>query len=124
MPRSRSRKASKKKRRKLKRKHRTDKNAHARRRHMRTTRHGHKRKMLQESRNISALLTQLLKLGASTEDAPYHYDKRHHTKDPEYKYDSAAVQEHKRAIPAPDVSMLRGSSMPYRGNYPDAIAAP
>ena len=120
MPRkSRSKKRIKKRKRKLKRKHKSDILSHARRRHMRTTKHGHKQKMLQETQNISALLTQLLKLGASTTNNPYHYDKRHYSKDKEYQYDSPEMQQHKRGIPTPDVSFLRDSLPPHRGNYPE-----
>ena len=119
---TKKRKGSKKKRkRKLKRRHKTDKHSHARRRHAKTQVHGHKRKMLHEAHNTNALLTQFLKMGAGTEDAPYHYDKRHHTKDPEYRWETQERQEFKKGFPAPDVSMLRPQSdnlPPHWGNYP------
>jgi hypothetical protein len=77
--------------------------------------------MLHEAHNTNALLTQFLKMGAGTEDAPYHYDKRHHTKDPEYRWETQERQEFKKGFPAPDVSMLRpqsGNLPPHWGNYP------
>ena len=110
----------KKKKRKLKRRHKTDKHSHARRRHAKTQVHGHKHKMLREAQNVSALLTQLLKTAGSSEDAPYHYEKRHHTKDPEYKWESGTRKTFKESIPAPDVSMLRPQGEaypPHLGNY-------
>jgi len=98
------------KQKKIKRKHRTDKRSHAKRRHARTKKHSHKRRMLQESKNMSALLTQLLKMSASTDADPYHYDKRHYSKDPEYKWSDAA----------PDVNFLRSQGpaySPYKNNF-------
>ena len=111
----------KKRKRKLKRRHKTDKLSHARRRHAKTRVHGHKHKMLREAQNTNALLTQFLKMGASTDASPYHYDKRHYTKDPEYRWETQERQEFKQGFPAPDVSMLRPQSdnlPPHWGNYP------
>ena len=119
MPRKRSaRAASKKKKksakkrkprkRKLKRRHKTDKHSHAARRHHNHP--THQRRMFREVETVNALLTQLLKTASSTESDPYHYDKRHYTKDPEYKHSDERMQEFKRGFPAPDVSML---------NFPD-----
>ena len=109
---TKKRKGSKKKRkRKLKRRHKTDKHSHARRRHAKTRAHGHKHKMLREAQNTNALLTQFLKMGAGTEDAPYHYDKRHHTKDPEYRWSDARQQLEQLAQPCvavPPSSLVLG----------------
>ena len=108
------------KQKKIKRKHRTDKRSHAKRRHARTKKHSHKRRMLQESKNMSALLTQLLKMSASTDADPYHYDKRHYSKDPEYKWSDARTQKFKRGFPAPDVNFLRSQGpaySPYKNNF-------
>ena len=113
MPRRRS--ASKKKtkrkprRRKLRRRHKTDKHSHTTRRHHKHP--GHQRRILSEVETVNTLLTQLLKTASSTESDPYHYDKRHYTKDPEYKHSDQRMQEFKRGFPAPDVSML---------NFPEA----
>ena len=126
MPRKRS--ASKKKKsakkrkprkRKLKRRHKTDKHSHAARRHHKHPKH--QSRMIREVETVNALLTQLLKTASSTESDPYHYDKRHYTKDPEYKHSDERMQEFKRGFPAPDVSMLRppGQQPPHRGNFPD-----
>ena len=127
MPRRRS--ASKKKtksakkrkprRRKLRRRHKTDKHSHTTRRHHKHP--GHQRRILSEVETVNTLLTQLLQTASSTESNPYHYDKRHHTKDPEYKFSGERMQEFKRGFPAPDVSMLRapGQQPPHRGNFPD-----
>ena len=127
MPRRRS--ASKKKtksakkrkprRRKLRRRHKTDKHSHTTRRHHKHP--GHQRRILSEVETVNTLLTQLLKTASSTESDPYHYDKRHYTKDPEYKFSGERMQEFKQGFPAPDVSMLRapGQQPPHRGYFPD-----
>ena len=119
--RSRSRSRSRKRQRKLKRKHLTDKQTHALRRHARSRRHAHKSRVVREISTVNALLTQLLQTASSTEDQPYHYDKRHYTKDPEYRWETQERREFKQGFPAPDVSMLRPQSSslpPHWGNYP------
>ncbi len=127
MPRRRS--ASKKKtksakkrkprRRKLRRRHKTDKHSHTTRRHHKHP--GHQRRILSEVETVNTLLTQLLQTASSTESNPYHYDKRHYTKDPEYRWETQERQEFKKGFPAPDVSMLRPQAddlPPHWGNYP------
>ena len=79
--------------------------------------------MLREAQNVNSLLTQLLKTSAPHAEGtdPYHYDKRHYTKDPEYQWETQDRQEFKKGFPAPDVSMLRPQSdsmPPHLGNYP------
>lgn len=123
--RSAARSRSKQKRkRKIKRKHKTDKLTHAKRRHARSRRHNHKARMVHEVQTVNSLLAQLLKTAAPTEIGadPYHYDKGHYTKDPEYGWSDTRTQEFKRGFPAPDVNLWRsqGDTMPtYRGNYPN-----
>ena len=76
---------------------------------------------------MNYLLHQILKTASSTDEKPYNYHPRHHTKDPEYRWDNATTQEFKRGFPAPDVSMLRpqGEDVPpHRGNYPGAAGFP
>ena len=120
--RSRSRNKKKRRRRKLNRKLRTDRKTHAMRRHARSRNHLHKHRVLKEVETVNALLTQLLQTASSTENKPYHYDKRHPTKDPEYAWSSAAVKSFKDGFPAPDVHFWRPQSEtlpPSRGNFPD-----
>ena len=116
------RKGSRKKRkRKIKRKHKTDALTHAKRRHARTRRHSHKARMYHEAQTVNRLLSHLLQTASSTEADPYHFDKRHHTKDPEYRWETAPRREFKQGFPAPDVSMLRPQAddlPPHWGNYP------
>ena len=115
------------KKRKLKRRHAVDKHTHARRRHARTLRHSHKHRVAGEIHTTNALLTQLLKTVTSHENKPYHYDKRHHSKDPEYKWFGGSERDQKRKkfreqIPYPDVSFLRPQGEyypPHQGNFPD-----
>ena len=112
---------TKKKRRKLTRRHKTDALTHAKRRHARSRSHAHKARMVHEVQNVNALLTQLLQTASSTEDQPYHFDKRHYTKDPEYRWETQERRQFKQGFPAPDVSMLRPQSddlPPHWGNYP------
>ena len=120
--RKRSRSGSKRKRkRKLKRRHKTDALTHAKRRHARSRAHTHKNRMVKEVEHVNALLTQLLQTASSTESKPYHFDKRHHTKDPEYRWETDDRQAFKKGFPAPDVSMLRPQGRdlpPHWGNYP------
>ena len=118
-----AKKRSGKKRRKIKRKHKTDKLTHAKRRHARTHKHQHKARMVHEVKTVNSLLSQLLKTAAPTETGadPYHYDKGHYTKDPEYKWSNPATQKFKQGFPAPQVNFWRpqGAALPtYRGNYP------
>ena len=122
--RKRSRAPRKKKR---KRKHKTDVQSHARRRHARTRVHGHKKRMFKEAETMNYLLNQILKTSSASEDKPYNYHPRHHTKDPEYRHSSARAQRFKRGFPAPDVSMLRpqGDAEPtHRGNFPQWMHHP
>ena len=117
----------KKKKRKIKRRHKTDALTHAKRRHARTRRHTHKARMYHEAQTVNRLLSHLLQTASSTEALPYHFDKRHHTKDPEYRWETAQRREFKQGFPAPDVSMLRpqGEDMPpHRGNYPGEAGFP
>ena len=119
----RSRSGTKRKRkRKLKRRHKTDALTHAKRRHARSRNHTHKARMVREVETVNALLTQLLQTASSTESKPYHFDKRHHTKDPEYAWSNENTQKFKRGFPAPDVNFWRpqGENLPpSRGNYPN-----
>ena len=113
-----------KRKRKIKRKHKTDKLTHAKRRHARSHRHVHKARMVREVQTVNSLLSQLLKTAAPTETGadPYHYDKGHYTKDPEYQWSDPATKKFKQGFPAPDVNFWRsqGPDLPtYRGNYPN-----
>ena len=125
MPKRRSakkRSRSRKRQRKLKRKHLTDKQTHALRRHARSRRHAHKSRVVREISTVNALLTQLLQTASSTEDQPYHYDKRHYSKDPEYAWSDERTQQFKQGFPAPDVNFWRpqGDALPpSRGNFPN-----
>ena len=116
------RKGSRKKRkRKIKRKHKTDALTHAKRRHARTRRHSHKARMYHEAQTVNRLLSHLLQTASSTEALPYHFDKRHYSKDPEYRWETQVRREFKQGFPAPDVSMLRPQAEdlpPHWGNYP------
>ena len=121
------RKTSKKKRKSAKRKrpYARDKAARLRRRHKRRHRasrvHGHHKRMRKETETMNYLLHQLLKTAASTDAKPYHYEPRHHSRDPEYKFSDARTKEFKRGLPAADVHFWRpqGSDMPpSRGNFP------
>ena len=135
MPRSRSKSrgrkrkrsgGSKKRKRKLRRKLRTDAGTHALRRHARSRTHSHRHRMLKEVQAVGSILAQLLQTASSTEENPYHYDKRHYTKDPEYRWETQERQQFKQGFPAPDVSMLRpqGDDLPpHWGNYPLAAVA-
>ena len=70
---------------------------------------------------MNYLLNQILKTASSTDDKPYNYHPRHHSKDPEYKWSNDATRQFKRDVPAPDFSLLRAQGdrePPYRGNYP------
>ena len=121
--RKRSRSGSKRKRkRKLKRRHKTDALTHAKRRHARSRNHTHKARMVKEVEHVNALLTQLLQTASSTESKPYHFDKRHHTKDPEYAWSNERTKQFKQGFPAPDVNFWRpqGETLPpSRGNFPN-----
>ena len=50
-------------------------------------------------------LRELLKLltGVQYPEDQYHYDPRHYSKDPEYKWSDQRTQAFKKEIPAPDV---------------------
>ena len=65
--------------------------------------------MLDEVQNVNALLAQLLQTAASTESKPYHYDKRHYSKDPEYAWSDERTQQFKQGFPAPDVNWPRAT---------------
>ena len=128
MPRRRSGKKRKRSRsarkrgRKIKRRHKTDAMTHAKRRHARSRAHSHKHRVINEVQTVNALLTQLLQTAASTESKPYHYDKRHYTKDPEYAWSDERTQQFKQGFPAPDVNFWRpqGDALPpSRGNFPN-----
>ena len=122
------RKASKKKRKsgaKRKRPYARDKAARLRRRHKRRHRasrvHGHHKRMRHEAETMNYLLHQILKTASSTESDPYHYDPRHHSKDPEYKFAGERMQEFKRGVPAPDTHFWRSQGddlPPYPANFP------
>ena len=121
------RKTSKKKRKSAKRKrpYARDKAARLRRRHKRRHRasrvHGHHKRMRKETETMNYLLHQLLKTASSTDAQPYHYEPRHHSRDPEYAFSDARTKEFKRGLPAADTHFWRpqGSGMPpSRGNYP------
>ena len=119
--RSKSRKGAARRKRKLTRRHKTDAMTHAKRRHARSRSHAHKARMVHEVQSVNALLTQLLQTASSTEAQPYHFDKRHFTKDPEYRWETQERRQFKQRFPAPDVSMLRPQSddlPPHWGNYP------
>ena len=117
--------SSKKKKVRIKRRARPydkhDKVAHLRRRyrkrHAGSAVHGHKQRMRKEAETMNYLLHQLVK---SQADPKYNYHPRHHSKDPEYKFSSAAKQEFKRGVPAPDVNFWNApkNMPPYRANYP------
>ena len=53
----------------------------------------HGPRMLKEAESLNYLLHQLLKTASSTEDKPYNYEPRHHSKDPEYAFSNPALQE-------------------------------
>ena len=125
MPRKRSRKKSKG--RKKQRRHRTDKLSHARRRHARTRRHGHHKRMIHETQMLGHLLQSILKTQSASEDKPYHWAPRHPTRDPEHKWSGQRMRDFKAGFPAPDFSMLRSQGdavPPHRGNFPDWQAHP
>ena len=110
------------KRRKLKRRLKTDAMTHAKRRHARTRGHRHKARMYHEVQTVNRLLSHLLKTASSTENKPYNFDRRHHTKDPEYAWSDERTKQFKRGFPAPDVNMLRpqGETLPpHHGNFPN-----
>jgi len=70
---------------------------------------------------MNYLLHHILKTAASSDENPHHYHPRHFTKDPEYRWETAARQEFKRGFPAPDFTLLRpqGEDIPpHLGNYP------
>ena len=75
--------------------------------------------MLKEVQAVGSILAQLLQ---SQHDENYHYDKRHHSKDPEYRWSDARTREFKKSVPAPDVHFWRpqGKSLPtHRTNFSD-----
>ena len=111
---------------KHKRNYKTDKKSKARRR-FRRTRHkrsavtGHHQRHLEEAEMTNFLLNALLKTAASTDEKPYHYNPRHHTRDPEFKYSGDEMKEFKSGFAAPDTNFWRpqGDDMPpHRGNFP------
>ena len=123
---TRAKRKSRKKKKGIKRPYKLDKESRARhrfkkRRHPASTVHGHHKRMRDESELSNYLLHQILKTAASTDADPYNYEPRHHTRDPEYRWETRPRQRFKRGFPAPDVSMLRPqhkSLPPHWGNYP------
>ena len=124
MPRRKtSRKTSKKKgilkkRRRKQRPYKRDKRAHK----VRRRKLHHKAEFRKEQEMTNYLLNQLLKTAASTEDKPYSYHPRHHSKDPEFAYSSERLKEFKKGFPASDTHFWRpqGEHLPTsRGNFPD-----
>jgi len=117
---------SKTKRKGIKRPYKLDKlsrarHRHRKRRHAASQVHGHHKRMRDEAELSNYLLHQVLKTAASTDADPYNYDPRDYSKDPEYKFSSAKMQEFKRGVPASDTNFWRpqGKGMPpSRGNYP------
>jgi len=94
---------------------------HKKRRHPASAPRGHHKRMHKEAELMNYLLHQVLKTAASTDADPYHYEPRHYSKDPEYKFSTARMREFKRGVPAPDTTHLRpqGAGMPpHRGNFP------
>ena len=97
---------------------------HARRRHRKrhpksrvSSRHAAIHK---EAETANFLLHQMLKTINSTEDKPYNYHPRHHTRDPEYEGATDRLKEFKRGVPAPDVNLRRFP--PYEmGPYTPAV---
>ena len=127
-PKKRSRGRSRKRGKKApKRPYKLDKVTRARhryrkRRHPASKVHGHHKRMREESETMNYLLHQILKTASSTDADPYSYEPRHYSRDPEYKFSSARMQEFKRGVPASDVHFWRpqGANMPpSRGNYPN-----
>ena len=126
MPKKKSKSRKKRPRRpKIKHPHTGDKLKRARRRYAKP-RHprskiDHSARVRQDVEGLNYLLHQLLKTASSTDENPYHYHPRHHTRDPEYRWETRPRQRFKRGFPAPDVSMLRPqhkSLPPHLGNYP------
>ena len=84
-------------------------------------RHRHLPRMIKEQELTNYVLNQLLKTASSSDANPYNYHPRHHTKDPEYQWETEERRTFKRGFNAPDVSMLRpqGDDLPpHLGNYP------
>jgi len=129
MPKTRSASSKKKKRRKRKRvarPYQTDKHSRAKRnyfkrRHRASQMHGHHKRARDEAELTNYLLNQILKTAASTDEKPYQYHPRHHSRDPEYDFHNPRTQEFKQGFAAPDVNFWRpqGESMPpHRANFP------
>ncbi len=86
-----------------------------------------KKKKTQTQKGTTAhWLRELLKLLTSVnfpeEGDPYHYNPRHFTKDPEYKWSGERMKRFKSEIPAPDVNYFNapGDQPPHlgmRGGY-------
>ena len=107
------------KRKRRKRPYTRDKAAHLRRRVQKSE--PHRRAMRKQTESLNYLLHQLLKTASSTEQNPYNYHPRHHSKDPEYAFSSARQQRFKRDVPAPDTHSWRpqGDDLPpYPANFP------
>ena len=130
MPRKKQRSKSKRRKRRarpLKRPYKLDKKSRARhrarkQRHRASAIHGHHKRMREEAELNNYLLHQVLKTAASTDADPYNYEPRHPSKDPEYDFSSAQMQEFKRGHPASDTNFWRpqGKGMPpHRGNFPN-----
>ena len=115
-----SKQAVKRKRKKRQRPYKRTKRAHM----IRRRRKHHRHEMRREAKMMNYLLHQMLKtMSADPNGQPFHYEPRHHTKDPEYKHSGPALQEFKRSVPSPDVHFWRpqGKGLPtHRGNFPRA----
>ena len=115
MPRQTSKKKSAGKRKKKKRPYAVTKLRHARRRHARSGRH-HGR-MLREAVALRHLMTHMLK---KQHKKDYHYDPRHYSNDPEYKYSDDATKAFKRDVPTVDTDFWRPQAprgVPYAANF-------
>ena len=97
-PPSKKRVMGSRKRKKRQRPYKRDKRAHK----IRRRKKHHRREMRRETKMMNYLLHQMLKtMSANADGKPYHYEPRHHTKDPEYKWDSEERQEFKRGFRHP-----------------------
>ena len=95
---------------------------YSKRRHKHSRVNGHHKRALDEAHITNYLLNALLKTAASTDEQPYNYHPRHHSKDPEYRFSGPRMRDFKRGFPAPDVNFLRsqGDAVPtHYGNYPE-----
>lgn len=73
--------------------------------------------MLSEARSLQTILQHMLK---KQHDKSYHYDPRHYSNDPEYKYSDKRTQEFKRDVPTVDTDFWRPQAPkgnPYAANF-------